>query len=119
MTIAVAISASFLAAGMLLALIRLGRGPSLPDRIVALEHMSILAIAVIAVWVIATGETPPLDLAIVIALIGFLATVALARYLESREAARHHGVAPGDQSPDVPPRMGSWPERKTSEGRDE
>jgi multicomponent Na+:H+ antiporter subunit F len=117
MTIAVAISASFLAAGMLLALIRLGRGPSLPDRIVALEHMSILAIAVIAVWVIATGETPPLDLAIVIALIGFLATVALARYLESREAARHHGVAPGDTSPDAPTRVGPGSVRSGDERR--
>jgi multicomponent Na+:H+ antiporter subunit F len=117
MTVAVAISAGFISAGILLALARLALGPSLPDRIAAIEHMSILAIAVIAVWVVATGETPPLDLAIVIALIGFLATVALARYLESREAARHHGVAPGDSSPDAPPRVGAWTEQRSREGR--
>jgi multicomponent Na+:H+ antiporter subunit F len=118
MTVAIAISAGFLSAGILLALVRLALGPSLPDRIAAIEHMSILAIAVIAVWVLATGETPPLDLAIVIALIGFLATVALARYLESREAARHHGVPPGDRSPDAPPRVGPWSERGQQERRE-
>jgi multicomponent Na+:H+ antiporter subunit F len=69
---------------MFLALIRLVRGPSLPDRVVALDLITIQIAAMLAVDTIATGQAVFLDAAIVLALISFLGTVAFARYLEKR-----------------------------------
>lgn len=88
MTVAAGVALTFLSAGMLLAFIRLARGPSLVDRIVAVDHLSILAIGVIAVWALVSGEDSAVDLAIVIALVAFLSTVALAHYIESRMESR-------------------------------
>lgn len=69
---------------MFLSFIRLVRGPSLPDRVVALDLITIQIAAFLAVDTIATGQTVFLDAAIVLALISFLGTVAFARYLERR-----------------------------------
>lgn len=62
--------------------IRLVRGPSLPDRVVALDLMGMLAIGMIAAYDIAMDQPVLLDTATVVALVGFLGTVAFARYLE-------------------------------------
>lgn len=67
---------------MLLAFVRLIRGPSLPDRVMALDLLSILAVGMIAAFDILTAEPVFLDAATVVALISFLGTVALARYIE-------------------------------------
>jgi multicomponent Na+:H+ antiporter subunit F len=69
---------------MFLSFIRLVRGPSLPDRVVALDLITVLAAAILAVDTIATRNAVFLDAAIVLALISFLGTVAFARYLEKR-----------------------------------
>lgn len=61
---------------------RLVRGPSLADRVVALDLMAVLAAGLIATYAIHTEQRVYLDAAIVVALIAFLATVAFARYLE-------------------------------------
>jgi multicomponent Na+:H+ antiporter subunit F len=71
---------------VLLAFIRLARGPSLPDRVVALDMMTILIVAFCGLFALFSGEAAFLDVAIVMALIGFLATVALARFAERRQA---------------------------------
>lgn len=69
---------------LLLGFVRLIRGPSLPDRVVALDFMTAVAVAVAGVWAIATGNPVFLDVAMVLALITFVGTVAFARYLERR-----------------------------------
>jgi multicomponent Na+:H+ antiporter subunit F len=69
---------------MFLSFIRLARGPSLPDRVVALDLITVQIAAMLAVDTIATGQPVFLDAAIVLALIAFLSTVAFARYLERR-----------------------------------
>jgi multicomponent Na+:H+ antiporter subunit F len=66
---------------IILALARLVRGPAAADRIVALDLISILIVAFLAVYSIYAGETSFLDVAIGYALIAFLGTVALARFL--------------------------------------
>jgi multicomponent Na+:H+ antiporter subunit F len=70
-----------------LALVRLIRGPDAADRIVALDLVSVLIVAFLAAYSIFSGETSFLDVAIGYALIAFLGTVALARFL-MRSAAR-------------------------------
>ena len=61
---------------------RLLRGPSLPDRVVALDLLSTMAIAIIAVVSIVADLSVLLDVATVIALTGFLGTIAFAYYIE-------------------------------------
>jgi multicomponent Na+:H+ antiporter subunit F len=67
---------------LVLAALRLVRGPSLPDRVVALELIGTVSVGVIAVYDIITDLPVYLDVAIVLTLIAFLATVAFARYVE-------------------------------------
>lgn len=70
--------------GLAVAFIRLAIGPTLADRVVALDMMTISIIAFCGVYAMAVDDPSFLDVAIVLALVGFLATVALARYAERR-----------------------------------
>lgn len=67
---------------LLLALVRLTRGPSLPDRVVALELIASIVVGYVGVHAIDTGVASILDVAIVIALTAFLAAIGFARFLE-------------------------------------
>lgn len=73
-----------LSVAIALAFVRLWRGPSLPDRVVALDLLATLGMGVVAVYAIATDQPVFLDVAIVLALISFLGTVACAYYLERK-----------------------------------
>lgn len=66
------------------AFIRLLMGPSLPDRVVALDLMSTVGIGAIAIYSISTNESVFLDVASVLALVSFLGVIAFAYYLEKR-----------------------------------
>lgn len=70
---------------IIMAAFRLARGPSLADRIVAFDLMTAIAIGLTAVYAIATDDPVVLDVAVVLALISFLATIAFARYLQKRK----------------------------------
>ena len=83
---AIDIAFVLLTVAMVLAVLRLARGPSLPDRVVALDLLTILAVAFCALFAVASGESAFLDVAIALALVAFLATVALARFAERRRA---------------------------------
>jgi multicomponent Na+:H+ antiporter subunit F len=73
-----------LALALLLALIRLIRGPSLADRVVALDLIAIFAAATIALAAITTGRSELIIVAIVLSLLMFMGTVAFAMYLERK-----------------------------------
>ena len=68
--------------GVALAFARLMVGPTMADRIVALDLVTVQAVAFMGLLCMATGEAAFLDVAIAIALVGFLGTVAFARYVE-------------------------------------
>lgn len=72
---------------------RVIRGPTLPDRIVALDMLVAIAIGFISVVALKTGFSLYIDIAIALGLVGFLATVALARFVLSR------GMQPGEDGP--------------------
>jgi multicomponent K+:H+ antiporter subunit F len=78
-----ALDVSFAAIGiaLLLALWRLVRGPEVPDRILALDTLYINAVAFIVLLGVRTGTTAYFEAALLIALFGFVATVALARFV--------------------------------------
>ena len=86
-------------ASIALAVVRLVRGPSLPDRVVALDLITILAVAFCALFAVASGEAAYLDVAIALALVAFLATVAFARFAERRQAQRENGTAGREDTP--------------------
>lgn len=67
---------------LVLTLFRTLEGPTLPDRIVGLDLLGTLGISVAAVVALAERDAVYLDVAIVLALLSFLGTVAFAAYLE-------------------------------------
>jgi len=77
----VQIALGILFLGMLLALTRLIKGPSVPDRIIALDVLATLTLGTFVVYAIGANQVMFIDVAISIALISFLSTVAFARYL--------------------------------------
>lgn len=67
---------------VVLTVVRMVKGPSLADRVVALELVNLLAIGIITVFALAVDQTEFFDIAVVIALVSFMATVGFARYVE-------------------------------------
>ncbi len=64
---------------------RLVLGPSLPDRVVALDMMTVAIVAFCGLAAAQSGDPAFLDVALALALVGFLATVALARFAERQK----------------------------------
>ena len=69
-----------LSASILAALVRVLRGPSLADRVVALDLVAYLAMGFLMTYAILVGESTYIDAALVLGLLAFLGTVA--RYIE-------------------------------------
>jgi len=76
------ITLATLGVALLVAFIRLVKGPTLPDRILAMDLIGVLVVGIIVVLAGSSGVRATLDAAIVIALVGFLSTVAYATYVE-------------------------------------
>lgn len=74
-----------LSTSTLLVFIRFLMGPTLPDRVVALDLLITIGISIIAVYSIVSHRPSFLDIAMIFALIAFLSTVAFSFYLEKRK----------------------------------
>jgi multicomponent Na+:H+ antiporter subunit F len=70
---------------LVLVFVRFLIGPSLSDRVVALDLLITIGIGIIAVYSIVSDQPTFLDIAMILALIAFLGTVAFSYYLEKRE----------------------------------
>jgi multicomponent K+:H+ antiporter subunit F len=81
MSIAIPIAMGLVTAAGLLSAWRLVRGPSIPDRILALDTLYIDAIALLVLLGIHLGSDVYFEAALLIALMGFVGTVALCKYL--------------------------------------
>ncbi|MCP4315221.1 MAG: cation:proton antiporter [Hyphomicrobiales bacterium] len=91
---AILVSLTLLCLSFVLTVFRVIRGPTLPDRILALDMLVATAIGFIAVIGIKTGYTLYVDIAIALGLVGFLATVAFARFVLARGNT-------GDEEPSI------------------
>lgn len=98
-------------------------GPTLADRVLALDMLVAIAIGFIAVIAVKTGFTLYVDIAISLGLVGFLATVAFARFILSRGTpapgageATLAGAVPG-KAPKVEKRGGKKQSGKRAKGR--
>ena len=76
------VSLATLGVALVVAFIRLAKGPTLPDRVVAMDLIGVLVVGLIVVFAAWTEVRATLDAAVVIALIGFVGTVAYATYVE-------------------------------------
>jgi multicomponent Na+:H+ antiporter subunit F len=115
-TFAVDIAFPMVMAAVVLAFLRLARGPSLSDRVVALDMMTVLIVAFCGLFAISTGVSAFLDVAAIVALIGFLATVALARYVERRTARERRETGTPSPREDGPLVKPGGPDAATSTG---
>ena len=84
------VALTMLAAAACLTFIRLLKGPTLPDRVVAIDLIGVLMVCILVVTAAATGQQAFLDVAMVVALISFVGTVAYSRYIERID---HDGMA--------------------------
>ena len=82
--IATIVGLALLGVATLFAVLRIVRGPSLADRILGLDTLTVLGTGIIGVFAVRTGLYVYVDIAVGLALVAFLATAAFARYLLSR-----------------------------------
>lgn len=79
--LALGIAFALVAAAIALSFWRLLRGPSAPDRILALDTLYVNTIALLVLLGIHLGSALYFEAALLIALMGFVGTVALCKYL--------------------------------------
>lgn len=84
--------------GVLFSVIRLLLGPSLPDRVVSLDLISVLLIATIAVLSIKNNDSMFMNVGLALGLISFLSTVAFARYIGRRRTVENRDTVPLEKS---------------------
>lgn len=70
---------------VLLVFIRLFKGPTVVDRVIALDLIITIGIGIITVYSIRQGQEVLLDVAIILALIAFLGTIAFSYYIEKQK----------------------------------
>jgi multicomponent K+:H+ antiporter subunit F len=79
--LALDVSLAMVALSMALCFVRLALGPSLPDRVLALDTLAINAIAFLIVLGLRGATSVYFEIALLIAMLGFVGTVAFAKYL--------------------------------------
>jgi multicomponent K+:H+ antiporter subunit F len=80
---AIVIALTMIGTAMALNVWRLARGPTLPDRILALDTLTINAIALVMLFGLSIGSTVYFEAALLLAMMGFVGTVALCKFLLS------------------------------------
>lgn len=84
MTMVMDLLLGVIAVALVLTFTRLVRGPTLADRVVALDLLTIAGVAAVAIASIRYDVEALIDVALLLALIGFIGTAALASYIERR-----------------------------------
>jgi multicomponent Na+:H+ antiporter subunit F len=89
MSVAQIIVSAVLALAAVLALVRLARGPSLLDRLLAIDVLLAVVCAGLIVDMAAGGHMNNLTLVVVICLVGFIGSVAVARFVTDGRPREH------------------------------
>ena len=98
-TLALLVTTAAILGTMLLALVRALRGPSVYDRIVAVNVFGTKTVLLIALITYLTGHADLIDVALVYALVNFIAIVTVLKLVRERNLAP--AKDPGDHRPDV------------------
>lgn len=80
----VSISFSLLLLALILALVRLIKGPSINDRIASMDLIASIVIGFILVYSVVINKAMYIDIVIVISLISFIGTIAISTYLKQK-----------------------------------
>lgn len=83
MSIAVIVSSALLGLAAVVAVIRVVLGPSVADRMVALDTLLFIGVGGLGVYIVATGDTSYTPVLVVAVLTAFISTVVVARYIEA------------------------------------
>lgn len=102
LTFVARLSLAALALAMFLTLYRVVKGPKLGDRVLALDMLTSIAIGFMAIFAILSGHSLYIDIAIALGLVGFLATVAFARFIMTRQEKRPPAPSPARPRPSRP-----------------
>ncbi len=78
------VAAALLAIASLASIVRVVRGPSVADRMVALDTLLFVGVAGLGVFIVRTGDTTYISLLVAAVLTAFVSTVIVARYIEAR-----------------------------------
>ena len=81
---AIKVTTGLIVLGLLFSFVRLIKGPTLPDRVVSVDLITVLAVAVAGILAISHHDPDFLDVAVALALVAFLATIAFAWYADRR-----------------------------------
>lgn len=90
-----AVAALLLAAAVLAAGIRIVRGPGAADRVIALDMLGLVGVAAAGLAALVSGAPAFVDIALGVALVGFLTTVAFAGFIARGNVDQ---AAPGERS---------------------
>ncbi len=90
-----AVAALLLAAAVLAAGIRIVRGPGAADRVIALDMLGLVGVAAAGLAALVSGTPAFVDIALGVALVGFLTTVAFAGFIARGSVDQ---AAPGERS---------------------
>lgn len=83
------LSIFFLVLSIMAAVYRLVKGPSIPDRVQALDAIGINLIAVVAIISVMLRTTAFFEVILLIGILSFIGTIAFARYLERGVVIEH------------------------------
>ncbi len=84
LSMAIDITAAMILLGTVCAFVRMIKGPTLPDRVVSVDLITVFAVVIVGLIDLSTDSAPFIDVAFAIALVAFLATVAFAWYADQR-----------------------------------
>lgn len=87
------VAMAVLGVAMVLAVVRLLRGPTLADRVVALDLLAFFSAGLVALAAVVSDRAELVIVAVVVALLTFMGTAAFALYLERQGQERGHDDA--------------------------
>ncbi|OES46507.1 Na(+)/H(+) antiporter subunit F1 [Domibacillus iocasae] len=83
------LSLLLLAVAMIGLIYRLVKGPTIPDRVIALDAMGVNLVSITAVLSMLLGTSNYLDVILLIGILAFIGTIAFAKFLEKGEVIEH------------------------------
>jgi multicomponent Na+:H+ antiporter subunit F len=83
MTIAVAVAGALLVVAAVPAVIRVALGPSIADRMVALDTLVFIGVGGIGLYIVATGDVTYVPVLVIAVVTAFVSTIVVARYIET------------------------------------
>lgn len=83
------VALSFFLLAILLSLYRIIRGPSMPDRVVALDMIGVNLISAVAVFSVVLSTHAFLEVILIVGILAFISTIALSRFVERKDIVEH------------------------------